>query len=149
MTISDLPIIGSFNRQRFPQFCPEDTANWYILPNDRGKKKMAMYPTSGRHHINYVGVNKLIFAAESRGVFESDDFWYAVVNNTIFRVDQFFNVVDIASGSLATITGNIFFDFLVIGNITFACFADGQKIYVYQENTGVFLPITDSNAPAN
>jgi hypothetical protein len=157
MPIQELPIIGEYNVQRFPQFCPESTANWYLLPNENGKKKMAMYPTLGRHHVNFLGQNRLIFASESRGLFKSMGYWYNVVGNTIWRVDRFFNQVNIAAGTLATITGNIFFTSLTVANsgttatapISFAIFADGQKMYVYQENTGTFSVVSDRNAPSN
>ena len=147
--IADLPILGYFNRQRFPQFCPEDCANWYLIANPNGKKKLAMYPSMGRKHVNYLGQNRLIFNAQPRAVFKSKIYAYYVVNNTILRVDRFFNIIEISGASLVTFTGNVFFTYLVVNEITFACFVDGQKLYVYREDTGVFSIVTDPRAPTN
>src|SRR5258708_25994177 len=94
----DFPIIGYFDRQRFRQFNTSDTANWYLLDNPQGKKKIAMYPTMGRRHINYLGVNRLIFAKEPRGEFKSVNFSYFVVSGSIIRVDTLWNQIDISGG---------------------------------------------------
>src|ERR1700690_3127909 len=151
MTISPCPIIGSYDKQRFAQFSPEDAANWVIVKAESGKKKVALYPTMGRHHVNYVGLNRLIFAAEPRGLFRTINYWYAVVNDSIFRIDSQYNTLEIANNSLSTVNGNVFFTYIVAINITFAVFVDGQKIYVYREpdssNFGQFYTVTDTNAP--
>lgn len=153
MTIQPLPIIGSYDKQRFPQFGPEDCANWYITKAESGKKKVALYPSMGRHHVVYGAQNRLIFAAEPRGLFRTINYWYVVVNNSIFRVDNQYNTVEISGSSLQTLNGNVFFTYIVAVNITFAVFVDGQKIYVYREpdsaSLGQFSTVTDPNAPAN
>ena len=147
--VSDLPIVGYYDVQRFPQFNPSDCANWYLLPNDLGKKKVAMYPTLGRKHIRFLNQNRLIFPAESRALFKTNNYWYAVVNDFIYRIDKFFNQVEISQGKFPTIEGNVFFTSLTTGTITFAVFTDGLAIYVYREDTGSFDVVTDSNAPVN
>lgn len=151
-----MPIVGYYNRQRFRQFDPSDTANWYMVPDDIGKKKIAMYPTMGRQHISFLGQNRLIFSQEPRAIYKSNDYWYAIVGDQIFRTDQFFNQVEVTSTiKLVTLNGNIFFAFLVAGdpaiagNTTFACFADGQKMYVYNEDTELLSIVTDPSAPVN
>lgn len=155
MPVTDLPIIGYYNQQRFKQFDPSDTANWYLVPDEIGKKKMAMYPTMGRRHISFLNQNRLIFAEEPRAIFKSINYWYAIVEDTIFRVDRFFNQVEISEGKLTTISGDVFFTYLVSGdpaisgNTTFACFTDGQHIYIYDEVASTFELVTDSNAPKN
>jgi hypothetical protein len=109
-----------------------------------------MYPTFGRHHINYLGANKLIFDDEPRGIFHSINYGYVVVGDAIYRIDQFYNQLDISGGQVQTPSGNIYFAYLVVNNITFACFVDSQKIYVYIESgpqAGNFYTVTDSNAP--
>lgn len=151
MTIQPCPIIGGYNKQRFIQFDPSDTANWALQQSETGKKKLAMYPTMGRRHIRTNGLNRLIFAAESRGVFRTVNYWYTVVNNSIFRIDANYNEVEIANNGLQTLNGNVFFTYIVAVNITFAVFVDGQKIYVYREpdsaSFGQFWTVTDPNAP--
>lgn len=145
----DFPIIGFFDRQRFKQFNPSDAANWYILQNVQGKKKIAMYPAMGRRHINYLGQNRLIFVKEPRGSFKSIDFAYEVVANSIYRIDKFWNQVEITGGQVTTLNGDIFFAYLVTPAVTYAVFVDGQNIYVYNESTDAFQIVTDPKAPTN
>ena len=153
MAIQPLPIIGSYDKQRFTQFGPEDCANWYITKAESGKKKDALYPTMGRRHVRYGAQNRLIFDAEPRGLFRTVNYWYVVVNDSIFRIDSQYNQVEISGNSLQTINGNVFFTYLVAVNITYAVFVDGQKVYVYREpdsaSLGQFETVTDPNAPAN
>lgn len=149
MPIEELPIIGGFDVQRFPQFCPSDVANWSNVPLEQGKKKIAFYPVVGRKHINFLGFNQLIFATQPRAIFKSVNFAYIVVSNKIFRVDQNFNQSEITGGQVQTFAGNMFFTFLVVNNITFACFTDGAALYIYREDTQVFSTVTDSNGPPN
>jgi hypothetical protein len=150
-----LPIVGQFNQQRFQQFGSEDTANWYIVEGQNTKRPQAAYPTMGRRHINYLGQNKLIFPAQPRYVFKTVYYWYAVVLNQIYRIDPFFNMIEITSGLFTTFSGNVFADYLVVSQappnnqgLTYICFVDGQNIYFYQESTNVFVVCADSNAPA-
>ncbi len=151
MAIQPCPIIGQYDKQRFTQFGPEDCANWSLQQAQSGKKKFALYPEMGRHHINYTGLNRLIFMAEPRGAFRTVNYWYVVVNDSIIRIDSQYNEVEIASNSLNTVNGNVFFTYIVAVNITFAVFVDGQKIYVYREpdsvSLGQFWKVTDPNAP--
>lgn len=151
MSISPCPIIGSYDKQRFTQFSPEDAANWFLVKAESGKKKFALYPTMGRRHVNYTGLNRLIFAAEPRDIFRTINYWYVVVNDSIFRIDSQYNTVEIANNGLSTVNGNVFFTYIVAINITFAVFVDGQNIYVYREpdsvSLGQFWKVTDGNAP--
>lgn len=153
MAIEPLPIIGSYDKQRFTQFGPEDCANWYITKAESGKKKVSLYPTMGRHHVRSGELNRLIFNSEPRGLFRTVNFWYVVVNNSIFRIDNNYNQVEISSNSLQTLQGNVFFTYLVAVNITYAVWVDGQKMYVYREpdsaSLGQFSTVTDPNAPPN
>lgn len=153
--VRDLPIIGFYDKQRFPQYNPADCANWYVAPSKLGKKQIAAYPAMGRRHINFLGLNRLVFAAEPRAVFKSVNYWYVVVVNSIFRIDKFYNVIDISQGMVTTFSGNVFSDYLVVSQLpgqpsfTFVGFVDGQHIYIYREETGAFDIITDGNAPTN
>jgi hypothetical protein len=151
--IAPLPIIGQYNRQRFPQWSPEDNANWPVQKGNEGtKRQFALYPAMGRSHISYLGNNVLIFPAEPRGHFHSINYWYSVVGSIVYRVDANYNQVNI--GSLLSLAGNVFFTYLVVNSLVFACFVDTQKIYIYQEPTtanpgGTFSVVTDPKAPGN
>lgn len=144
-----LPIIGQYNVQRFKQFSPEDTANFYMVTGENTKRQFALYPVLGRRHITYLGINRLIFPFESRAVFRSVNYWYSIIGNTVYRIDRFFNQVDISGGNFLSTNGNVFFDYIIVNNITFAVFVDGQAIYVYQEGSGFLQRVTDPNAPIN
>lgn len=144
------PIIGNYNKQRFRQWSPEDAANWYLVTEQNTKKPYAMYPVLGRAHINYLGSNQLIFGSEPRGMFKTIKYAYVIVGNTIYRVDQNYQQVAItASQPLLTVSGEMYFAYLVVNAIVFACFVDTEKIYIYREDTGAWGAVTDPNAPGN
>lgn len=156
--VTDLPICGYYDQQRFRQFGPASTSNWYLQESNLGKKKVAMYPTLGRRRVNLNGLNQLIFDDEPRFIDKTVNSWYAVVADRIFRIDRFFTVVDItAAVRLTTLTGDIFSSFIVINTgssgagsgITFVGFTDGQHLYLYREETNEFGIVTDSNLPKN
>lgn len=153
--IQELPVIGSYDKQRFTQFNPSDVANWTLQLNKLGKKEAALYPAMGRRHITFLGLNRLIFATEPRYLFKTNNYWYAVVVNSIFRIDAQYNIVEISQGKVTTFNGLILADFLVASqlqnqpSITYVGFVDGQNIYVYREETGSFDIITDPHAPKN
>ena len=153
--IEELPIIGYYDKQRFTQFNPSDCSNWTLQPSELGKKGTALYPTMGRRHIRALGHNQLIFGAEPRFLFKSNNFWYAVVVNFIFRIDASYNLVEITHGLMTTFAGPVQASFLVVSqlpqqpSITYVGFVDGQHIYIYREETDTFSVITDPNAPIN
>ena len=156
MTVTDLPIVGYYDVQRFRQFNPADTANWYMVPSEIGKKKVAMYPTMGRQHITFQGQNKLIFDDEPRSIYKTTNYWYAIVDNKIYRIDSSYNQVEItAVQKLSTFSGNIFNTYIIVGdpsvagNTTYVCFADGVNLYIYNEVTQAFGIVTDPNLPLN
>src|SRR5689334_20015242 len=94
----EFPIIGFYDKQRFTQFNPSDCANFYLVPDQLGKKGVAMYPAMGRHHINFLGINRLIFPVEPRGIYKTNKFVYVVAENAIYRIDALYNIFQI-SGS--------------------------------------------------
>lgn len=151
----DFPFPGTYDRQRFTQYNPADCANWYLVGDPLGKKQVAMYPTMGRRHINFLGVNRLIFPGEPRGIYKSNKFVYVISENSIYRVDSLYNVNQISGAQVTTFSGFVDFDFLVVSqlpqqpSITFVGFADGEHIYIYREETDQFFTITDPNAPDN
>lgn len=151
--VQTLSIIGPYDVQRFAQFSPEDSANFYVQQGKNTKRPFSMYPTLGRSHINYLGFNQLVFGSEPRGLFKTIKYAYIVVGNSIYRVDSQYNTINIAMDQngqpLQTIAGKIQFSYLVVNSIVFACFVDDQKIYIYREDTELFYVVTDPNAPGN
>src|SRR5258708_3116701 len=150
--IKDLPIIGPFNVQRFKQFGPEDSANWYVVKGDDSKKANAMYPVLGRKHINALGQNQFIFSVEPRQIFKTINFIYVVVGNQIYQYNQNYVVVNITSLlaptlGLNTSNGPIYFAYLVVSSIIFGCFVDEQNIYIYREDNNTFVVVTDPFSP--
>ncbi len=144
-------MIGSFNRQRFPQYSPEDSANFYIATSESAKKPMAMFPTMGRKHVRKAGSNALVFSTEARGEFKTVKYMYIVEGATVFKLDD--QYVQVPIGSMETSSGDVYFTFLVVNAIVYACFIDTQFIYIYQESgtgfTGVLEKVTDPRAPGN
>lgn len=149
--IENSPIIGAYNVQRFLQWSPEDTANWYIAKGQDTKKPYAMYPCMGRAHINYLGINRLIFGSEPRGLFKSIKYSYVVDGSTVIRIDDQYTELPLIN-SLLTNSGSIYFTFLVVNSIVFSIFIDTQKIYIYQEDSvgpQAIQVVTDPLAPGN
>lgn len=146
--IKSCPLIGPYNQQRFKQFGPEDTANFYLVNDQNTKKPFAMYPTMGRAHIQYLGINQLVFGTQPRNIFKSIKYSYIVEAGTVFRIDSQYNQTPI--GTLVSTSGSVYFTFLVVGSIVFACFVDDQFIYIYREDSASGLQkVTDANAPGN
>lgn len=143
----DLPIIGQYNLQRFTQYSPEDAANFYTVKVDDAKRPFAMYPTMGRRHIRIGGSNRLIFNGLSRGLFRSVKYSYTVIGNQIYRIDSNLSTFNISQGRVLSTSGNMYFAYLLVNNIVFACFVDSRAIYVYREDTSQFFVVTDSNGP--
>jgi len=147
--IKPLPVIGKYNVQRFPQFSPEDVANFYVVPGENTKRPFAMYPTLGRQHITYGGINRLIFSLTPRTIFRTINYWYVVVGSAIYQIDKYFNQVEITQGKLASYANNVYYDYLVVNQLTFVMISDNENIYVYEETSGTFDIVTDPNAPGN
>lgn len=147
MPIKPLPIIGPFNKERFTQFNPEDTANWYIQQSKSSKRGQAMYPAMGRKHVNVVNRNVLQFDIESRDVHETVKYAYVFNSDKVIRYDRSFNEVDITPSGYNTTGGSVYFDYLSTPGFTLVAFSDGINIYVHCEETINTVTVTDSNAP--
>ena len=149
MAIKDLPIFGQYNKQQFIQFCPEDLANWTLIPNEQSKKKFAFYPMLGRRHINFQNINLFIFDFVPRFIYKSVNFFYVFVGNKVFRYDTNFSNIQLAPANYNTNVGPIYFDYLVAPTYTLAIFTDGNSMWVHNENTDNTVQITDNNLPKN
>lgn len=147
MPVTDLPIFCSYEKQRFTQFGSMDVANWYGVQVESAKKTQALYPTMGRRHVTSLDENKLIFDNEPRAIFKSVDHVYIVDSTRVYAIDKFFNQTLI--GTIA-LTGNVWFDFLPVGNIVYCLLTDEQNTYVITENGGAvtMAVVTDSNRPS-
>ena len=146
MPVTDLPIFCSYERQRFTQFGSMDVANWYGVQVESAKKTQALYPTMGRRRVTSLDENKLIFDSEPRAIFKSVDHVYIVDSTRVYAVDKFFNQQLIGNVAL---TGNLWFDFLPVGNIVYCLLTDEQNTYVITENAGALTMgvVTDGNRP--
>jgi len=145
----ELPIIGSYDLQRFAQFNPEDTANWYRVPNSNSKKGSALYPSMGRKHINYLGQNVLQFPVEARANFKTRNFAYYVIGDRVYQIDKNFNTIQIANADFQTIAGNVWFAVLYTPALTYVGLTDGVHMYIYTEETSTFVTVTDPNLTGN
>lgn len=145
--LKNLPIIGPYNVQRFPQWSPESTSNWYVVNDDKSKQPSAMYPCMGRSHINYLGVNRLVYGTEPRSIFKTIDYYYVIVGSVIYRGDRNYN--EILLTGLQSLNVPVYFTMLVVNSTVYACFVDDQKIYIHQENTTSLQVVTDPLAPGN
>lgn len=149
MSIVPLPIIGDYQVQRFRQFSPEDVANWVMTQAPSGKKQMALYPTLGRSHVNYQGLNRLAFPLEPRGLFRTANYWYVVVGPDIFQVAADYTLVRITQTlPISPLNGEVYFTFIVAVSITYVVFTTGTGIYIFTEgNPASLVKVTDTNAP--
>ncbi len=145
--IAPLTISGPYNKQRFRQFSPEDSANWIMMQGQNTKRPNSMYPAMGRAHISFNGQNVLVFGTQPRGIFKTVKYAYVVVGNAIYRIDNTYTQLQIAGTGLSSLSGNIYFSYLVVNTIVFACFVDNLHIYIYREDTNTFSVVTDGNSP--
>ena len=160
MPIKDLPIIHGYNKQRFGQFDPSDTANHYIVKSETGKKGSALYPTMGRKHLIDGTGRPFVYDIQPRKIFRSIGYVYVVVGSTIYQIDSNFNQIIISDSTFTKSSGDLNFAFLptiqdVSGasvQVTFCMLCDGTHTYVIDESktgTGAFTQVTDTNQPPN
>jgi hypothetical protein len=144
--IEKLDVFTYYNKQRFTQFGSMDCANWYNLGAPDTKKTQAMYPSMGRAHINYFGVNELVFNVEPSQVFKTINYMYYIVDSQVIQVDKFYHQVFLGNVPL---NSQNWFDFLPVGNLVYAVLTAQTVMYLITENNGVttFEEITDTNAP--
>ena len=145
--IQELPIFCYYDLQRFTQFGAMDCANWYGIQVESAKKGQALYPTMGRQHVNFMGLNRLTFNAQPRAEYKSIDFMYVVDGTSLYQYDRFYNrktiTTDIALG------GPIWWATLAVGTIVYNMLTDGTNIFVITEDgsTVSIAKVTDPNAP--
>lgn len=137
-------IVGSSVFGRYPTISVERTYNMFITSSADGEEEwLVNFP-------GYSAVLRLVEAgAEGRGVFRSvrGNFILAVAASTVFRINQFEETA-IQLGSLATSTGEVYFDENLSSQI---CFVDGQTatIYNYDEAPGAISTAVYNNVPGD
>lgn len=152
MPVSELPIFTYFNEQRFTQHGCMSVSNWYGILDEDTKKGQALYPCMGRAHVEYGGLNQLIFTSEASKVFKTINFFYVIVGTSVIQVDKFYNQIIIGSVPLGS---TCWFSYLPVNNIIYAMLTTGTNMYVITEFPQGTLPsvtftlITDPNAPIN
>lgn len=149
MPIEELPIFCYFDRQRFTQFGSMDCANWYGIQVESGKKKQGMYPAMGRQHVRFLNQNRLIFNAQPRAHFRSDNYLYVVDGTSVYVFDSFYNRQTL---SISVALGNpIWFATLPVGTLTYNMMTDGINIFLITESGSSVLAarVADPNKPIN
>lgn len=160
MPVKPLPIINSYDKQRFAQFSPSDVANWWIAEAPTGKKGQALYPSPGRKHIVTNGINNLIFSEQPRKIFKSIDFVYVIVSNQIYQVNRQFSVLRLDIAEFTQQSGDLYFAYLPViqgptPNVStqhvFCMLCDGTNIFVIDEQNALtpITVVTDANRPKN
>jgi hypothetical protein len=129
--IEQLPIMCTYDRQRFTQYGSQDCANWYAISVDTAKQKQALYPAMGRKHINFLGQNRLIFNAQPTAVFKSIDFMYVIDGTTVYQFDRFYNRKTL--GINVILDAPIWFATLPVGTNVFNLMSDGINLYLITE----------------
>jgi hypothetical protein len=147
--IEPLDIFCYYDKQRFTQFGTMDCANWYGIAVESGKKGQAMYPMMGRKHIEFQGINRLVFDGQPRFVYKSIKYMYVVTGTTLWQFDKFFNrrvmTIDLTLGA------NIWFATLAVDTKVYNLVTDGDDIFLITEDgaTTTCEVVTDSNRPSN
>ncbi len=146
MAVEDLPIFCHYDVQRFTQFGSMDCANWYGVAVEAAKKQQALYPAMGRQHINFAGLNRLVFNGEPRVIFKSINYFYVIVGTQITQYDKFYNERPVGTVS---VSGDIWNAVLPVNNLVYVMITDGTSIHVITEDGTAFTytQITDGNAP--
>ncbi|CAB4202098.1 Bacteriophage P22, Gp10, DNA-stabilising [uncultured Caudovirales phage] len=131
---ADFPVVGPFDRQRTTSFNAEDTINWYVIQDRRGKKEEALAGTPGLQ-LEYQ------FAATSLPVRTMITFrnkLFAIAGNIVFRGQ-------VQIGTIGTVSG--FVDFS-INNANQIFIVDGSFGYILDPVLETVTQITDPAFPA-
>jgi len=144
--VTEVPVFSEFGRQRFIQNGSQDLANWYQVPIEGSKTGMALYPAMGRRHVSVLNDTKLVYNNEPRVLFKTIDFAYTVVGTSVFVIDKLFNSIKIGDVSL---TGNVWFDYIVVQSNVYGLLTDEKNIYLISEVNNVVTMdiVTDGNKP--
>jgi hypothetical protein len=135
----DFDIVGSYNNQRVLPIDAERSVNVFEYIDPLGKKKKSLINTSGL--IN-TALTFPLATGGARGQFVFNNIEYIVFGNNIYEITQLGAVSRI--GTLTTSTGYVGID----ANTFQIIFVDGQKGYIWDTISNVFVQITDQAFPA-
>ena len=149
MTWQDYNIVGSYNNQRYKNIDAERTINMFEYIDPQGKKTKSLLPTSGlvNEEITYPSVGAGGFRAQFSfhdGTPAQSPIMLSVIGNSVYRSSTSI------PGSTATLIGTINGTTGYVGvdaNTFQVMFVDGTNGWVYDIETNVFVPITDSAFP--
>lgn len=118
-----LQIVGSTKFGRYPKISVEETWNFIISDN-------WLVPSAGYKSIQTIDPN-----GQGRGIYASEklDKLFVVINNDVYYFDSTLNRFKI--GNINTFAGDVF---IAENNAGQVAFSDLSKIYIYDNNTGLF-----------
>jgi hypothetical protein len=139
-TTENYDIVGSYNNQRIEGIDAERSVNLFEYRDPLGKKPRSLIYTSGL--TNSGGV----FGATTggfRGQFVFLGNMYVVIGTDVYLVTPSLVISKLNSSPLTTAVGYVGID----ANVHQIIFVDGQKGYIYDTTTTIFVQITDANFP--
>ena len=101
---SDFPVVGPYDTERTVDFNAEDTINWYVLNNQRGKKPQALAGTPGLKFEFSVDVPN----RTTRQLIAYQDYLFIITGQTVSYINQF-NSTPVFIGNLVTLDGYVDF----------------------------------------
>ena len=119
---SDFPVVGPYDTERTVDFNAEDTVNWYVLNNQRGKKPQALAGTPGLKAEFTVDIS----TRAVRQLIAYQDYLFIITGETVTYINQF-NPTPVFLGNLVTLTGYVDF---AINNAGQILLVDGVTGYI-------------------
>lgn len=130
MPRTTIPIIGGHNKDRSINLNAQETVNLYtVLGGPSGKHEMALVGTPGMVEFCDIGAT-----AEVRNMIKLGDYLFAVVGNTLYKIDTDGTKTAI-SGTLSTSTGHVYMEH---DGTNLMIVDPGVDGYVYKDGSGDF-----------
>jgi len=134
----NLDIIGGYSRHGFDEFDPKRTLNMYVAIDIQGKNGKAFFTRPGLKEIKELAVT-----GRGRAAHVFDNKVFVVIEDTIYSLDNSFNIVNI--GTILTNTGYVGIE----DNGSQLMFVDGKGGWVYEKDTSAFSKITSGGFFSN
>jgi hypothetical protein len=131
--------VGGFNKDRIPDFDPQDSLNWFVISNSQGKEKLALCGTPGIHLADTTQDTFNI-----RAQFTYQDKMYVCAGNKVYKYTDTGTLSKAAIGELATFNGYVSIASNTAGQLIFV---DGLDGYIYDTVTSSFSQITSPYFP--
>lgn len=131
----DFPVVGPFDSQRTVRFNAEDTVNWYVVQDDRGKKPEMLVGTPGLQSAYNLGS----YGYQIRQMISFGSDVYSISGSNVYR-----NTTLI--GTIATTSGYIPF---AINNAGQIAIVDGAFGYIIDTSAYTVTAITAPAFPSN